>query len=346
MNKNDISTTDRLNIDDALDAKDINILLGNKNLNCIQTDKPLKENTLTRLNELFFSKRTDVEFRLWGYNRTICDLSSLTYLSNVEILSADCLFDVINEKYISNISKLKKLSFGAYRHTNFDFLNDISSTIESLSLHPTFSKKPKLDMLNRFVFLKRLYLDSQQSGIDVISCLKQLEDLTLRSISTDTIDYINGHDKLWSLDIKLGGIKSFKAIESLNIKYLELWKVNGLKSIDFISYLAKLQNIFLQDLTNIKYMPELLNNKALTRITIQNLKQMRSLEAIKNAPSLNEFCFIMAMNHVPSDFAPIFENIKIEKVLITSNKKTNEYVDKMMKENNIERYKFSKYEYK
>jgi len=68
--------------------------------------------------------------------------------------------------------------------------------------------------------LHRLYLEGQQSGIEVLCNLTTLERLTLRSISTDHVGYLERLDRIWSLEAKLGGIKDFSVLEgkqSLNI---------------------------------------------------------------------------------------------------------------------------------
>jgi hypothetical protein len=84
-----------------------------------------------------------------------------------------------------------------------------------------------------------LYLERQQQGIEVLSELKGREDLTLRSITTEGLDYISTLPRLWSLDIKLGGIRNLSAIAGKeSIKYLGLWQIRGLSDMegDFLAW--------------------------------------------------------------------------------------------------------------
>jgi hypothetical protein len=65
-----------------------------------------------------------------------------------------------------------------------------------------------------------LYLEGQQQEIEVLSELSTLEEVTLRSISTTNLDYVSGLPRLWSLDVKLGGIRDFSSIaDKQSIKY-------------------------------------------------------------------------------------------------------------------------------
>ena len=106
-----------------------------------------------------------------------------------------------------------------------------------------------MQIISRFQSLTHLYLEGQQQGIEVLSELKNLEDLTLRSITTEGLDYISMLPQLWSLDIKLGGIKDLSAIANKgSIKYLELWQIRGLSDIGVVSSLGGLQSLFLQSL--------------------------------------------------------------------------------------------------
>jgi hypothetical protein len=45
-------------------------------------------------------------------------------------------------------------------------------------------------------------------------------------------------ERLWSLDIKLGGIRSFDGIEGKDtIKYLELWQIRELEDANVVALL-------------------------------------------------------------------------------------------------------------
>ena len=159
------------------------------------------------------TRRPEVQIRVYGFYSLVCDLSFLSRLKNVRRFSADCLHRAIGIEHLADLQKLESLSVGIYDLENFDFLKEIPAGIRELALAATKSKKPRLDHLARFHSLTRLYLEGRQRGIEVLSSVAALERLTLRSISTDDLRYIGNLNQIWSLEVKLGGIKDFSAIE-------------------------------------------------------------------------------------------------------------------------------------
>jgi hypothetical protein len=74
------------------------------------------------------------------------------------------------------------------------------------------------------------------------------------SISTPSLSYLAPLKNLWSLAMKLGGIRSFAGIDGkASIKYLELWQIRELRDVEILIDLPGLQNLFLQALPHITY---------------------------------------------------------------------------------------------
>ena len=143
---------------------------------------------------------------------------------------------------VSELKNLEVLGVGIYNLESFEFLENINSNIKELYLEKTKSKKPKISMISRFSQLESLYLESQQKGIEVINSLKKLKKITLRSITTRNLEYLENLNELWRIELKLGGIKEFDSLKKIpNLKYLELWQIRGLNNLNFISELFKLQ---------------------------------------------------------------------------------------------------------
>ena len=229
---------------------------------------------------------------------------------------------------VTALKNLEALGIGIFELDNFDFLNKINPNLKKLFLHQTRSKKPGIDVIERFTLLEELYLEAQSKGIDVINNLKKLQKITLRSISTDNINFLGGLDQLWSVDIKLGGIKDFSALKSLqNLKYLELWQIRNLKDISFISDLISLQNLFIQSLTNVEEVPNLDKLLKLRRMYFENMKGLKKLDPLRSAPSLCEFIYIMAQNQEPENLLPVLENKNVKSVScwFGSEKKNNRF---------------------
>jgi hypothetical protein len=125
---------------------------------------------------------------------------------------------------ITEIPELESLSVGIFELRDFEFLHQVTPTLKALYLGATRSKSPALAPLDRFRSIRTLYIEGHKKDIDVLRDLSQLEDLTLRSITMPDVSYLTPLTKLWSLDVKLGGIRSFAGVEGkASIKYLELW---------------------------------------------------------------------------------------------------------------------------
>jgi len=302
-------------------------LAGNPKTASIQFDLPLTEREIEALEESVFSRRPDIALRVYGYYGKVCDLSFLKKLPSLRKFSADCLREAKGIEWVTEIKNLEVLGVGIYDLENFDFLNGINPDLKKLYLHQTRSKKTSLNTISRFVQLEELYLEAQSKGIEAIHSLKMLRDITLRSISTPNLNYLNDLKHLWSVDVKLGGIKDFSALKTLpNLKYLELWQVRQLFDISFITDLTSLQNLFIQSLSNVEEIPSIDKLHKLKRFELENMKGLKRMDALRTAPALEEFTFLMAQQE-PESLLPLLENKKVKSVLCRfgSEKKNNRF---------------------
>lgn len=200
---------------------------------------------------------------------------------------------------------------------------------------------------SRFTSLQEIYLEGQQKNIEVLTQLSDLQDVTLRSINTPDIRYLRPLQRMWSLDIKLGGIKDLYAIEGMeNIKYFELWQVKGLSDIGVISSLTGLQHLFLQSLRRIAALPSLQPLKRLRRISLENMKGLKDVSALEHAPGLEEFIHVAAENMQPENYLPLLRNPHLKRALVGfgSDKKNNRFKD-LMQEYHIQPFVPSVFEF-
>jgi hypothetical protein len=261
------------------------------------------------LNSDFFVHRPDVELRVYGFYGSECDLTFAGRMTNVRRFAADCLASAKNVESIAEIPHLESLSLGIYEIRDFAVLRRVSPTLRHLSIGATRSKRQDLAPIARFRSLIQIYLEGQCKNIEVLSDLTMLEDITLRSITTPGLDYLRPLSNLWSLDIKLGGIKSFTGIEGKeSIKYLELWQIRELSDIDVISYLPGLQNLFLQSLPRIRALPALEKAQRLRRVLIENMKGLSDFRALEWAPALQEFALVDGRTQDPAQLLPVLRN--------------------------------------
>jgi hypothetical protein len=214
------------------------------------------------------------------------------------------------------LGNLESLSIGIYDLEDFEFLSDLNpSCLRRLSLGATFSKKPRLRVIERFTALESLQIENQRKDIEVIGELTRLEDVTLRSITLPSLDFLRFLPALWSLDVKLGGTKNLADLPHIKgLKYLELWQISGLTDLAPISEITGLQFLFLQSLRNVVRMPDLSRLQALRKIYLENMKGLKDLTALENAPSLEEFTHVDARGLEPSDYVGLIGGGKLKRM--------------------------------
>lgn len=317
---------------DRLTPKEVHELASNPNLRVLQTARPVSSQTWELLNQNLFALRPDIELRVYGFYSSTCDLSFVKGMSNVRRFSADCLMRAVGIEHLAALKNVEELSVGIFGLDNFDFLTMLPIGIKSLFLGATKSRKPRLDGLRRFRSLRKLYVEGQQNGIEVIADLQELEDVTLRSISTPGIEYVARLPRLWSLDIKLGGIQDLSAIaDKQSIKYLELWQIRGLSDISVVSSLSGLQSLFLQALRNVTSIPDLSRLTNLRRLLLDNMKGLNDVSAIGDAPAIEEFIHIAAQGFLPRQYEDLLKKPTLRQVHIGfCSKRKNEKFDALV----------------
>ena len=312
------TSTDRYNFREPVTKREIKAIAADSRVKFVQTAEPARPDTWRLLNELLLARRPDIQIRLFGCYHDSCDLGFVAHLSNVRHFAADCLHGpVTGLEHLERLpSSLESLSIGMWQLTDFGFLESIAPSLRSLSLHATKSKRPSLAPLARFKQLETVYLEGQQKDIEVLSGLAELRDVTLRSISTQGLDYLKPLRKMWSLDLKLGGIRDLSAIAGMEaISYFETWQVSRLSDASVISELPGLQSLFLQSLANVRSLPPLLGLRKLRRVVLMNMKGLHDLTPLELAPSLEEFALIEASGSQPSELEPVLRNPALERAL-------------------------------
>jgi hypothetical protein len=307
----------RVQFEKNLSNREVQQLADDFDLQILQCDSPVDSRTWDRLDGDLFQNRPEIELRVFGFYSSVYDLSFVHRLPHVRRFSADRLMRGTGVEHLATMEQLEWLSVDIFNLENFEFLQGIPNKITKLSLGPTRSKKPQLHDLCRFRSLKTLYLEGQQQGIEVLSDLLTLEELTLRSITTKGLHFIANLPRLWSLDIKLGGIRDLSAIGGKeSVKYLELWQVRGLADLSAVSSLMGLQYLFLQSLRNVTAIPDLSKLQNLRRIYLENMKGLKDVKALHSAPALEEFIQVSAQNMEVEDYKYLLEIPTLKRVLV------------------------------
>ncbi len=193
----------------------------------------------------------------------------------------------------------------AYGLESLDGLRYLPDDLEQLAIGST---KLRLDLsgLERFHGMKSLFLEGQTKHIDVISSLASLENLSLRSITLPDLSLLLPLARLQTLEIRLGGTSDLRLLPGIGeLRYLELWRINGLSDVTAIGEMSRLQNLFLQALKHVESLPDMNGAIALRRVRLQTMKGIHDLRPLASAPVLEELILDDMPQLQPSDLAPL-----------------------------------------
>jgi hypothetical protein len=245
-----------------------------------------------------------------SYDGTITDLEFLRHFPTLRSFQADALFHSL-----INIDGL------AYLPDDAHFIG-LGQTKKRLSLAP----------LARFTKLRRLYLEGQSKDIEVVSDLRDLRSITLRSITLPDLALLTPLSSLRALDLKLGGTKDLTLLPELqSLEYLELWMVKGLEDLSPVAGLPNLEFLFLQALRQVESLPVMSELIALRRLWLEAMKGIRDLAPIREAPDLRHLG-VVNMGHLqPEAFAPLAGKPTLESLRAgLGSKRKNQAVDGLM----------------
>lgn len=279
----------------------------------LQTSEPATEKTWRTIDAEICARRTDITIRVYGHYDTSCDLSLIRWLPNVRRFEVD-VHNVERLDELEQLHRLEHLGLAVFESSDLSVLSRVTNTLVSLEIGATRSKKPDMAPLARFRNLRKLYVEGQSKNIEAIADLTELEDLTLRSVTTPDLRYVQPLSKLWSLDIQLGGIRTLDgATGKATIKYLELWQVRTFDTIEGLGDFPGLQHLFLQSLPLVTRFPDMSRSANLRRIELMNMKGLRDFTSIEQLPGLKEFRLFEGQAQQPDDLIPVLRNDQLER---------------------------------
>ena len=204
---------------------------------------------------------------LRAYGGPFADLEFLRFFPTVRSFTADCLW-----------ASLRSL----------DGLRHLPEDTRSLSLGKTKARL-SLAPLARFSNLRNLFLEGHTKDLDVISQLKELRALTLRSVSLPDLTALAELPHLRALALKLGGARDLAGAADLaQLMYLELWMVRGLADLSAVAAMPRLRYLFLQALANVTQLPDLGQTPSIRGVHLETLKALSDLAPLANSPRLEQ----------------------------------------------------------
>lgn len=284
---------------DALDELPAGITL-------VQFRRRLDDDRYRRLGQLL-AGRPEIGLRVFA-SPDITDLEWLRFFPNLRSFQVDAMWD---------------------RLPSLDGLRHLPAELDALGIGST--KRPmSLAGLARFGRLRWLAVEGRHRDLEVISGLRTLESLMLRSVPLADLALLTPLDKLKSLDLKLGGTSDLRLLPRVGrLEQLEIWQVRGLSDVAPIGEVRTLQKLFLQSLPQVRRLPAFEELTTLRDVTLHAMKGVTDLTPLATAPALESLSLI-AMGHLkPAHLRPLIGHPTLRRGLwnIGSMRKTYEAHD-------------------
>ncbi len=298
-------------------VNDVELLAADSQLNEVQFFDKVPKTVLEAVEKTILTHRPEFSVRFYGFYGESFDARCLRLIPSVTNLTVNCIDKADHAEVLGELAHLKQLCVGIYNLTELSFLDALPPTLEQLSLEGAKAKNLSLRALPRFRGLKTLYLEGHTKEIESIAALKDLENLTLRSVTLPSLEFLAGLSALGSFALKLGGTRNLDALPRLaNLKYLEIWQVQKLADLSVLADVVSLQFLFLQSLPNVKRLPSLAKLKNLRRVYLETMKGLKDLAQIAEAPALAELLYVAANQLQPQDFECFLRHPTLKKAAV------------------------------
>jgi hypothetical protein len=239
--------------------------------------------------------------------------------------------DVENLDFLQYFPKVQHFGIDVVKIKTFDGIDSIASNARSLALGPT-KRSQTLSFLLKFQNLRELYIDGHQREINVIGDLKNLEKLTIRSITLENLDFLRKNQTLWWFALKLGGTKNLNALIDLpNLKYLEIFKVRDLSNLDTIGELSTLQFLVLDELKQVTKLPSFDHLLSLRRLQLDTMNGLTDISFVATAIALEELIVLATSQITPDQFLILQNHPSLKKTFIClGSEKRNKEVERLL----------------
>lgn len=260
------------------------------NLKYIQISAEVSPNALELINSVILSHKRDIQFRVYGFYDSKCDLKFLEMLTNITDLSIGAMDSVNNIDIIEKLTNLKKLRIYLNNLKDISFLEKVTPNITSLMLGTGINNSNlELDIIERFQLLESLFVYKISNGFDILRKLRNLTNLTINASKITDFRFLRDTN---INNLSLGMIKNNDCntlCGNQKIKRLELWKLNKLMDLDILGNLPNLEYVRIYQNNNIEKIPDLrkcINLKTLILDELKNLKDISELAYIPNIENI------------------------------------------------------------
>ena len=331
-------TTNRVHITTEITQNDVRELDKIENIKYIQIGNYINNESLKLIDEYIMDRNQAIQFRIFNFDNTICNLKFLEYIKHIKNISIDTLKSVEGLDYLGMLEGLEKLNISVLDLDDIHFLNKISLNLKKLGISTASSKQQiDLSILKRFPNLESLFLYNIKDDLKKLIDLKKLQKLTINGINLPDLTNIN---KTNIRDLSIGyindcNLEHLRGNKKLNV--LELNKISKIDSIEILKELPNLSYVKLNQLSKIERLPSLMNNKMLEHIVLDNMKGLKDVSELEFAPSLKHIEMYQMKLLEVDDIASILSNKNlINAKCFTGGIKKDRTIRALIKEKNLD----------
>jgi hypothetical protein len=160
--------------------------------------------------------------------------------------------------------------------------------------------------LRRLRRLEDLHVEGPAKALDTIGALTDLRALRFRSCRLDSLAPFTPLSGLHTLEIRLGSLADWRELPRIGrLRYLELWRITGCRDIAPVGELTRLQHLLLQALPQVSRLPSMARMASLRRVTLDGMKGLTDLSALREAPVLEELVVLECPQLREEHFRPL-----------------------------------------
>lgn len=312
-------TANRVQVSKEITLNDLHEMDTIPVINHIQIANYIDNNSLKMINDYIAQRDPHISFRVYRFDKTICNLQFLKYLKDIRNLSIDALPTVESLELLGYLESLEKLRIHTDDLNDIVFLDQVSLNLSDLTL-VTQKEKTQIDLsiLERFPNLRSLFLYKVKDDLNKLTRIKNLQSLTLNAISLPTLDFLN-NTKVAKLSIGYITDCDLSQIYGNNqINSLELNSIRKIKEVEVIKNLPNLSYCKINRLSQLERIPELNNHNSLEYLTLDTLSKLKDISNLEFAPNLKYLKIYQAKALEPNDICQILNNKNLLKVKCTT----------------------------
>jgi hypothetical protein len=221
-------------------------------------------------------------------------------------------------EFLRDFSFLTKLSVNIWTLPNLDGLRHLSpARLTHLSLASTKKKRNSLSILEPFTALRQLSVDGHAKDFETLASLRGLRSLRLRSITVPTLRPLTALPELRSLAISLGGTTTLDELPRIRaLSFVELTMIRGLDDLSVLAEIATLEHLWLRTLKHVARLPSFRGLRHLHVVWLEQMRALRDLKPIADAPGLRELVAVDMRNLAPEAYAPFVNHPALESINI------------------------------